>query len=87
MVRQPLSESERLRGAALGRALRAARGNRSMVAVAAEAGISAETLRKIERGAIATPAFFTIAALAQCLQVRLDELLARADAAIADPAA
>lgn len=86
MVRQPLSEFERLRGAALGRALRTARGSRSMVAVAAEAGISAETLRKIERGVIATPAFFTIAALAECLHVPLDDLIERAGR-LADPAA
>jgi len=74
MVRQPLSESERERGAELGRALRTARGSRSIVAVAAESGISPETLRKIERGAICTPAFFTIAALAECLGLPLTSL-------------
>lgn len=45
-----------------------------MVEVAAEAGISVETLRKIESGRIPTPAFFTIAALAQALDLSLDEL-------------
>ncbi|NEE23713.1 XRE family transcriptional regulator, partial [Streptomyces sp. SID7499] len=47
MVRTPLTPEERLRGERLGALLRAARGERSMAAVAASAGISAETLRKI----------------------------------------
>lgn len=48
-----------------------------MVAVAASAGISAETLRKIETGRAPTPAFFTVAALAEALGLSLDELLGR----------
>lgn len=47
-----------------------------MVAVAASAGISAETLRKIETGRAPTPAFFTVAALAGALGLSMDELLA-----------
>lgn len=43
-----------------------------MAAVAAEAGISAETLRKIETGRAPTPAFFTVAALAGTLGLSLD---------------
>ncbi|MGH3436754.1 MAG: helix-turn-helix domain-containing protein [Sciscionella sp.] len=74
MVRVPLSESERVRGQRLGRVLRGARAERSMVDVAAAAGISAETLRKIETGRIPTPAFFTVAAVAGALGVSLDEL-------------
>ncbi|GAA3076604.1 hypothetical protein GCM10020000_72560 [Streptomyces olivoverticillatus] len=54
--------------------LRAARGERSMVEVAATAGLSAETLRKIETGRAPTPAFFTIAALANALGLTLDTL-------------
>jgi transcriptional regulator with XRE-family HTH domain len=45
-----------------------------MVTIAAKAGISVETLRKIESGRIPTPAFFTVAALAGVLGVSLDEL-------------
>lgn len=45
-----------------------------MVDVAAEAGIPVETLRKIETGRIATPAFFTIAALARTLNLAVDVL-------------
>ncbi|WP_329373153.1 helix-turn-helix domain-containing protein [Streptomyces sp. NBC_01483] len=74
MVRTPLTPSERQRGERFGALLRQARGDRSMVEVAARAGVSAETLRKIETGRAPTPAFFTVAALAAALQVSLDEL-------------
>lgn len=74
MIRPPLSGTDHHRGARLGGLLRAARGTRSMAQVAAAAGISAETLRKIETGRIPTPAFFTVAALAEVLDVSLDEL-------------
>jgi transcriptional regulator with XRE-family HTH domain len=82
MVRPPLTPQERLRGEELGRLLRQARGERSIVEVAAAAGMSAETLRKIETGRIATPAFFTIAALAGVLGVPLDRLAAGAAPAV-----
>lgn len=74
MVRTPLTEEQRDRGKALGQVLRAARGPRSAAAVAHEAGISLDTLRKIERGAIAAPAFFTVAALARVLDLDLGAL-------------
>ena len=47
-----------------------------MVDVAAAAGVSAETLRKIETGRAPTPAFFTVAALAHALGLSLDDLVA-----------
>ena len=71
MVRVPLTPAERERGERLGHLLRAARGDRSMVDVADLAGISTETLRKIETGRIPTPAFFTVAALARALELDL----------------
>ncbi|MFD9887593.1 helix-turn-helix domain-containing protein [Streptomyces alboflavus] len=74
MVRTPLTPEERERGERLGLLLRAARGERSMVEVAACAGISAETLRKIETGRAPTPAFFTVAALAVALELSMDEV-------------
>lgn len=74
MVRVPLSSDELRRGERLGELLRAARGEASMVDVARQAGISVETLRKIESGRIATPAFFTIAALGAVLGLQLDEV-------------
>jgi DNA-binding phage protein len=74
MVRVPLTAEELERGQRLGELLRATRGDRSMVTVALDAGISVETLRKIETGRIATPAFFTIAAVARVLGLSLDEV-------------
>ncbi|MFC5641871.1 helix-turn-helix transcriptional regulator [Kitasatospora cinereorecta] len=76
MVRVPLTPEERQRGERFGILLRQARGDRSMVEVAAAAGVSAETLRKIETGRAPTPAFFTVAALAHALGLSLDELAA-----------
>ena len=76
MVRTPLTDAERARGLALGRTLQRARGGRSAADVARRAGISLDTLRKIERGAIATPAFFTVAALADVLCIDLHDLAA-----------
>ncbi|MGW7104438.1 helix-turn-helix domain-containing protein [Streptomyces sp. NPDC054838] len=75
MVRVPLSPQERERGERFGALLRLARGERSMVEVAAAAGVSAETLRKIETGRAPTPAFFTVAALAHALDLSLDALV------------
>lgn len=43
-----------------------------MLEVALDAGISPETLRKIETGRVATPSFPTIAAIAEVLGVSLD---------------
>lgn len=74
MVRAPLTEGERDRGRALGQLLRAARAPRSAAEIAQEAGISIDTLRKIERGAIPSPAFFTVAALARVLEIDLSVL-------------
>lgn len=76
MVRLPLTPQQREYGLRLGRTLRLARADRSLIDVAACAGISAETLRKVETGRIATPSFPMIAALAQVLDLSLDELAA-----------
>ncbi|WP_131735723.1 helix-turn-helix domain-containing protein [Actinomadura roseirufa] len=86
MVRTPLTAEQRDRGKALGQVLRAARGPRSAAAVARDAGISLDTLRKIERGAIAAPAFFTVASLARVLDLDLTTLAHRLDG-FEDPAA
>ncbi|RSS41796.1 helix-turn-helix domain-containing protein [Streptomyces sp. WAC08241] len=75
MVRTPLTPEERERGERLGLLLREARGERSMAEIAAAAGLSAETLRKIETGRAPTPAFFTVAALAGVLRLSMDELV------------
>jgi transcriptional regulator with XRE-family HTH domain len=81
MVRPPLSPAERARGERLGAILRQARGTRSMADVAAESGVPVETLRKIETGRIATPAFFTVVALGAALGVDLERVAARCAAA------
>ncbi|GAB2465085.1 helix-turn-helix domain-containing protein [Jatrophihabitans fulvus] len=74
MVRPILTPAERERGRRLGAALREARGDRSMVEIAAAADVPVETLRKIETGRVATPAFFTVAALGAVLGLDLREL-------------
>lgn len=47
-----------------------------MLDIALDAGLSPETLRKIESGRVATPAFSTIAAIAEVLGLSLDEVWA-----------
>jgi len=74
MVRPPLTPQQLAAGRRLGAYLRQARGGRAPAEVAHAASISAETLRKIETGRLATPAFTTVAALAAVLDVPLDDL-------------
>ena len=76
MVRDPLTTEELERGRRLGAALRKARGQESLGQVALAAGVSVETLRKIETGRIPTPAFFTVVAVARVLGLSLDDLSA-----------
>ncbi|MGY1640513.1 helix-turn-helix transcriptional regulator [Geodermatophilus sp. SYSU D00703] len=72
VVRLPLTPAEVERGQRLGALLRRARGERSMLRTALDAGVSPETLRKIESGRVATPAFPTIAAICDVLGLSLD---------------
>lgn len=81
MVRQPLTPEQIAAGQRLGLALRAARAGRSIVEVAVAAGISPETLRKIEAGRLPAPAFGTVVCLSRALDVPLKDL---ADAWLAD---
>jgi transcriptional regulator with XRE-family HTH domain len=74
MVRSPLTPEQLAAGKRLGAHLRHARGDRKLAEVAQAAAISPETLRKIEAGRLATPAFTTVAALAVVLDVPLDDL-------------
>ncbi len=87
VVREALTELERARGLALGRALRRARGDLPVRELAVRSGLAEETIRKIERGGVPTPALFTVAAIAAVLQVPLDQLVqdatAGSDAAVA----
>jgi transcriptional regulator with XRE-family HTH domain len=79
MVRLPLTPADVERGERLGALLRRARGPRSMLSVALDAGISPETLRKIESGRVATPSFSTIAAVAGVLHLSLDAVWAEVE--------
>ncbi|WP_280305566.1 helix-turn-helix domain-containing protein [Nocardia neocaledoniensis] len=74
MVRLPLSPAQVEAGRRLGRRLRSARGDRELAAVALAAGISPETLRKIESGRLPSPAFGTVVGLAEALDIPLAEL-------------
>jgi len=93
MVRLPLSPEDVARGRRLGALLRRARGDRSMLMTALEAGVSPETLRKIESGRVATPSFSTVAAVAGVLGLSLDVVWAEVarpavgDAGAGDPSA
>jgi len=74
MVRLPLTPAEIERGRRLGALLRRTRGERPLLETALAAGISPETLRKIESGRVATPSFATIASVARVLGLSLDAL-------------
>ncbi|MFJ9419208.1 helix-turn-helix domain-containing protein [Streptomyces sp. NPDC101227] len=74
MVRQPLAPEQIEAGRRLGAALRNARAGRSPVEVSLAAGMSPETLRKIETGRLPTPAFGTIVRLSEVLGISLSEL-------------
>lgn len=76
MVRQPLTAEQVAAGRRLGATLRAARAGRSLAEVALAAGISPETLRKIEAGRLPAPAFGTVVRLSQALGVPLSDLAA-----------
>lgn len=71
MVRLPHTVEELERGQRLGALLRHARGERSTLDTALEAGVSPETLRKIETGRVAAPSLPTVAAIADVLGLSL----------------
>lgn len=76
MVRQPLTAAQLAAGKRLGRLLRAARADRLLDEVARAAGISPETLRKIETGRLPTPAFGAVVQLAATLCLDLNDVAA-----------
>ncbi|HEY0246725.1 MAG TPA: helix-turn-helix transcriptional regulator [Gryllotalpicola sp.] len=76
MVRAPLTPEQLEAGRRLGELLRRSRGPRPLNEVAAQAGISPETLRKIETGRLPSPAFGVVAALADVLGLSLDDIAA-----------
>ncbi|QNG20868.1 helix-turn-helix transcriptional regulator [Rhodococcus triatomae] len=74
MVRHPLTSAQIAAGKRLGALLRQARGPRTLDDVAGQAGISPETLRKIETGRLPSPAFGTVVGLGAALDVPLQAL-------------
>jgi DNA-binding Xre family transcriptional regulator len=76
VVRNPLTPEQIEAGRRLGRMLREARADREPGGVARAAGMSPETLRKIETGRLPTPAFGTIAALCEVLDLPIQDLAA-----------
>ncbi|MGV9800567.1 helix-turn-helix domain-containing protein [Mycobacterium sp. NPDC003449] len=74
MVRTPLTPEQIAAGRRLGATLRTARASRTLDEVAAQAGISPETLRKIETGRLPSPAFGTVVGLSAALGLALQDL-------------
>ena len=72
MVRQPLTPEQIEAGRRLGALLRHARAGRDLADVAHAAGISPETLRKIETGRLPSPGFGTIICLAEALDHQIE---------------
>ncbi|MGP4057184.1 helix-turn-helix domain-containing protein [Mycobacterium sp. 4D054] len=87
MVRVPLSPEQIRAGQRLGALLRTARAGRAPEGVARAAGISPETLRKIEVGRMPSPSFGTVVGLCDALGLPLQravEVWRGADAQDAD---
>ncbi|PRY39609.1 helix-turn-helix domain-containing protein [Umezawaea tangerina] len=74
MVRQPLTPEQIEAGRRLGALLRRARAERDPADVAHAAGISPETLRKIETGRLPSPGFGTIVCIGEALGLPVQEL-------------
>lgn len=73
MVRIPLSPAQVEAGRRVGALVRAARGSTDLDEIAAHAGISPETLRKIEAGRIPSPGFGTVVGLCDALGLSVDD--------------
>jgi transcriptional regulator with XRE-family HTH domain len=80
MARKAASAEEREHGRWLGALIAAQRQERGRSApdLARESLVAIDTVRSLEGGRVATPAFLTIARLADALGLSLDELHARA---------
>ncbi len=78
MPRARLTDEDRRRGIALGAAIQSWRGAESASLLALRAGVSVDTLRKIEQGGIPSPGFFLVARLADAMGVDLSVFAALA---------
>lgn len=73
MVRVPLSAEQIRAGQRLGALIRTARAGRAPDEIARVAGISPETLRKIEVGRMPSPSFGTVVSLCEALGLPLQQ--------------
>ena len=73
MVRVPLSPEQVRAGQRLGALIRTARAGRDPEMIARHAGISPETLRKIEVGRMPSPGFGTVIGLCHALGLPLQD--------------
>ena len=73
MVRLPLSPEQVRAGERLGALIRSARAGRDPETIARNAGISPETLRKIEVGRMPSPSFGTVIGLCTALGMPLQD--------------
>jgi DNA-binding phage protein len=73
MVRVPLSPEQVEAGQRLGALIRTARAGRDPEVIARHAGISPETLRKIEVGRIPSPSFGTVIGVCTALGMPLQD--------------
>jgi hypothetical protein len=71
MVRVPLTAEQVKAGQRLGALIRAARAGRDPEIISRDAGISPETLRKIEVGRMPSPSFGTVIGLCNALGLPL----------------
>lgn len=76
MVRIPLSPEQVAAGVRLGALFREHRGDRELAAIAAEAEISPETLRKIEAGRMPSPGFGTVIGVCEALGLPIEDAVA-----------
>ena len=75
MVRVPLSAEQIRAGQRLGALIRTARAGRAPEVIARDAGISPETLRKIEVGRLPSPSFGTVVSLCDALGLPLQDVV------------
>jgi DNA-binding phage protein len=73
MVRVPLSPEQIRAGQRLGALIRTVRAGRAAETIARDAGISPETLRKIEVGRLPSPSFGTVVSLCDALGLPLQD--------------
>jgi transcriptional regulator with XRE-family HTH domain len=80
MGRKKASDEDREHGRRLGRliAVRREERQRSAPDLARDSSIAIDTVRSLENGRVPTPAFLTVARLAEALDLSLDDLHAQA---------